>query len=123
MEVFLGDLFERGEFIDARVVHEDVQQTERLLRFLEQAVDVRFLRDIGLNRDGPAALGGDLGDDLVRAGPAGGVIDDDGGSFRGELFGDGGADAFGRAGDDRDFAVQFFGDVVAHMFGLVVGFG
>src|SRR5205809_3919061 len=44
---------------------------------------------------------------FVRVLLAGRVIDDDLRAFLCELFGDCGADAFGRAGDDRDFAVKF----------------
>ena len=62
----------------------------------------------------PPALG-DFGDDFVRGAFAGGVIDDHRRAFGRELFGDGGADAFGGAGDDGDFAGEFF---CAHRFGL-----
>ena len=41
----------------------------------------------------------------VRAGLAGGVVDDDGRAFGGERFGDGGSDALGCAGDDCDFTL------------------
>ena len=61
--------------------------------------------------DGLAAGGGDGGDDGVGAGLAGGVVDDDGGAFGGERLGDGGADAFGGAGDDCDFTCELAHDV------------
>ena len=50
---------------------------------------------------------------LSAPGFAGGVVDDDRRAFGGEVFGNGRADAFGRAGDDGDFAGQFF--VRAHV--------
>ena len=81
---------------------------ERLLGFGEQACDVRFLGDVALHGNGLAARAGDFGDDLVRASFTGSVIDDDRRAFRREMFGDGRADAFGRAGDDRDLACEFF---------------
>ena len=61
-----------------------------------------------MHGDSLAACAGDFGDDLVRARFAGGVVDDDRRAFRREVFGDGRADAFGRAGDDGDFACEFF---------------
>jgi len=69
-------LFERPELIDARVVHENVEASKGLLRLREQAGDVRRPGNVGLNGDSPATGAGDVGDDLVRAGFAGGVIDD-----------------------------------------------
>jgi hypothetical protein len=56
-----------------------------------------------LDRDGPAAGGGDIGDDLIGAGFAGCVVNDDGRAGGGELFGDGGADTFGGTGDEGGF--------------------
>ena len=108
VEMLLGDLFERREFIDARVVHEHVQLAEGFLGFGEQTFDVRLFGDVALHGDRLAARAGDFGDDLVRARFAGSVIDDDRRAFRREMLGDGRADAFGRARDDRDFAREFF---------------
>ena len=56
-------------------------------------------------------------DDFVRARFAGRVVDDDRRAFRRQMLGDGRADAFGRARDDRDLAVEFLG-VIAHMLVL-----
>jgi hypothetical protein len=78
VEMFLGDLFERREFVDARVVHENVNRAERLIGFGEQAGDVRLLGNVRLSGDGLATRAGDFGDDPVRARFAGSVIDDDG---------------------------------------------
>jgi len=52
----------------------------------------------------PAA--GDGGDDSIRTSLAGCVVDDDGGSFSGERFGDGCSYALGCAGDDCNFACE-----------------
>ena len=93
------------ELIDAGVVDEDVEPAEGLFGFGEETVDVGLFGDVALDGDGFAALGGDFGDDFVRAGLAGGVIDDDGGAFGARCFGDGSADAFGGAGDDCDLII------------------
>ena len=108
VEMFVGDVFQRAEFVDARVVHENVELAERLLRFGEQAVNVHLLGNVALHGNGLAARAGDFGDDLVRAGLAGSVIDDDRRAFRREMSGDGSADAFGCARDDGDLACEFF---------------
>ena len=70
-------------------------------------LDFGGLGDVGLHGDGLASGGGDLRDDLVGAGLAGGVVDDDRRAFGGEVLGDGGADAFGGSGDDGDFPCEF----------------
>ena len=49
--------------------------------------------------------------DGIRAGFAGGVVDDDGGAFCGERFCDGGSDALGCAGDNCDFTFE-----LAHIY-------
>ena len=61
-----------------------------------------------MHDNGLAARAGDFGDDLVRARFAGSVIDDNRRAFRRQMVGDGRADAFGRARDDRDFTRVFF---------------
>jgi len=73
---------------------EHVKPAIGFFRLGEQAVDVRLLGNIALHRDGLAAGAGDFGNDLVRPGFAGGIIDDDRGAFRREMFGDGSADPF-----------------------------
>jgi len=42
VEVLVGDALERGELVDAGIVHQDVEPAERLLRLGEQALDVRL---------------------------------------------------------------------------------
>ena len=54
-------------------------------------------------------LPGDLVDDFVCAGLAGGVVDDQGRAFSRKMFGDGGSDSLGGSGDDGDFAGEFLG--------------
>ena len=73
---------------------------------VDDALGFGGLRDVAPNGDGFAAGGGDGGDDGLGAGLAGGVIDDDGCAFGGEGLCDGGADALGGAGDDRDFTCE-----------------
>ena len=85
----------------------------------KRRLDVGLLGDVGLHGDGLAALAGDLGDDAVGPLLAGGVVDDDGGPLGGQVLGDGGADALGRPGDDRDFAREF----LRHGIAPVMAFG
>ena len=104
VEVLGRHLLERGELVDARVVDQDVEPAERLLRLGEQAEDVGGIGHVRLHGDRLAPLGGDLGHDAVRAFLAGGVVDDHGRPRLGQVFRDGGTDALGRAGDDGDLA-------------------
>ena len=67
-----------------------------------------FFGDVRLDCYGFAAAGGNLGDDLFRASLAGGVINDHGGAFRRELFGDGGTDAFGGPVTTATLPASFF---------------
>ena len=97
VEMFLGDLFEREKFINARVVHENVEPAKGFLRLGEQTFNVRFLRNVRLHCDSFSARAGNFTDDLVRSRFAGSVIDDDGCAFGGQMSGDGRADAFGGA--------------------------
>ncbi len=112
--MFLGDFFERRKFVNARVVHENIKPAERVLRFGEQAFNVRLLSHVPLHRDSFAAGLGDFTDNFIRAGFAGSVIDDDRSALRREIFGDGSADALGRPRDDGDLAAQFFCIICAH---------
>jgi hypothetical protein len=54
-------------------------------------------RYVGLHRNGLAAFGRDFGDDSVSARLAGSVVDDHDRAHFGQVLGDSGADAFGRA--------------------------
>ena len=109
-EILFGHLLQSGESEDAGIVDEDVEPAEGVLRRLEQALHVRALRDVGLDRDRLAAVLQDRRDDLVRAALARGVVDDDRGAFRRQLLGDLSADAFGGAGDDGDLSAELFHD-------------
>jgi hypothetical protein len=111
-----GDVFNRKKLIDAGIVHEDIEMPVGFFSFGEEAGNVGFLGDIRLDGDSLAALGGDLVDDLVRAGLAGGVVDDNRSALGRQMFRNGRADAFGCAGDYRDLAREFL-CVIAHMFG------
>lgn len=74
---------------------------------MPEPIDVGFLRDVRLYRDGFATLPGDGRDDSIRSFFARRIIDDDRRARRAEMRGDGGPDPFGRAGDDGDFASEF----------------
>ena len=115
VEMFPGDLFERGKFIEGRIVHKNVNRAEGFLRLSDQFLDVGLTGDIGLQRDGFAAGHLDFIDDVVGAGLAGGIIHDYRGAFRREILCDGRADAFGGAGDDGYLTGEFF-CVGVHIF-------
>src|SRR5439155_15826947 len=104
VELLLGDAFERREFIDARVVDENVEPAKGFLRLGEQPFDVGFPGNISLHRDGLPSGVGDFGHDFIRAGFAGRVIDDHRRAFDSECFRDGRANAFGGTGNHSDFA-------------------
>jgi hypothetical protein len=76
---------------------------------------VRLLRDIGLHRNGLAALAGDLGHHAVGAVLAGGVVDDDRRAFIRQMRGDGGADSLGCAGHDRHLVRELAHVLVPHV--------
>ena len=77
--------------------------SQRLQAMDCEVVDVGFFGEVCVDGGGAAAVGDDFGDDFVGPFLAGGVVDDDRCAGGGEGFGDGGADAFGGARDDRDF--------------------
>src|SRR6476660_1457666 len=57
VELLLGDVFERHEFVNASVVNQNVELTKSLLRCGKKLFDVVLLRDASLNCDCfPAAL-------------------------------------------------------------------
>ena len=105
--VLFSHRFERAEFVDAGVVHEDVDVAVGGFGFGEEAIDVGFLRDVGLHGDGlPAALHDGI-DDAIRAFFARGVVDNDARAGGGEMGGDIRADAFGGSGNNGDFTGEF----------------
>ena len=108
VEMLFGNGFQRREIVNSRIVDQDVEATERLLGFREECLNFRLFRNIGFHRDGLATVLRDLRDDGFRAFLAGRIIDDHRGAFRGEMLGDGGANAFGCSGDDCNFSFDFF---------------
>ena len=107
MEVLGRDLLDRSELVDARVVDQDVEPAERLLRLGEQPPDVGLPGHVRLHGDGLAPLAGDLGDDAVGPLLAGRVVDDDRRPFGRQVLRDRRPDPLGRARDDRDLAREF----------------
>src|SRR4029077_1921058 len=91
-EIFFADIFERLEFIHAGVVDEDIELAVGLLGFGEQPIDVGWLGNVGLHRNGFAARAGYFGYDAISVFLAGGIIDDHRRAFARELLRDGGAD-------------------------------
>lgn len=95
-----------GEPIDARVVHQHIQPTEVVERRLDQRLDLGLLAHIGLHRHRAPTRGLDVGDDLLRAMPVGGVVDDDLRAVGRKPARDARADAFRSARHQGDLAVQ-----------------
>jgi hypothetical protein len=57
VEMFFGNRFERREFVNAGVIDQNIDPTERLLRRRKESCDFRLLRNVGLDGDGsPASL-------------------------------------------------------------------
>jgi hypothetical protein len=75
------NLFNRRELADPGVVYEYIELAEFLLCLVEEAIYISFFGYVSLNCHGFASRAGDLGDDLVRAFLAGGIVDDDGGAL------------------------------------------
>ena len=94
IKMFFVDLLEGTEFIDPRIVNEDIQLAESFLCFVKKAADFRRYGHVGLYGDCFPPSRGDVRDDGIGACFAGCVIDDDGGTLRGKMFCDGSADAF-----------------------------
>jgi len=106
IEVFVkvvgGNALDRGKLVDSGIVDKNIEPAEGFLGFGEEAYDVGFLGNVGLNRDGFAPLLLDFCDDAVGSFLAGRIVHDDGSAFGCKLLGDCGADAFGRAGYHGD---------------------
>src|ERR1043165_1210271 len=117
MEMFLGDLLQRQEFINSCVVDEDVEVSVCLLCLGKQAFNVGFLGHITLHGNCLASLRGNFTHDFVGAGFARRVINDDRCAFRAEMFRNRSADTFGCAGNYCYFSRQFL-SIVAHMNSL-----
>src|SRR5262245_13187416 len=99
-------VFQRREIVNARVVDENIELVECLFRFDKETIDLGRLGEIGLNSDSLAAFAFNLLDDAIGTLLTGGIIDDYGSAFRGQLPGDGRTDAFGSTRNDRHFALQ-----------------
>src|SRR5882724_11144579 len=67
VEMLLCNAFERKEFINAGVIHENVELAKGFPGLDEEAFDVRLLRNVRLNGNRLATLGRDFIDDLLRS--------------------------------------------------------
>ena len=102
-----ADRLQRRKLIDAGIVHEDVELSERLLRLGEEVASVLGLGDVGLHGDGfPTRLPNAL-DDCLCPGLAGGLIDHDGRTGARQVLGNRRTDSFRRARDHSDLPLQF----------------
>ena len=99
---FFGDLGERTQRLNARVVESHIQATVSCHGEIYRGLHLRFLGEIGLEERGGAAAAFDLvGDGLAFLLSASGQ--DDLGPGVGEGDGGGFADARGASGDQDDF--------------------
>jgi len=78
MKMVFGDGFERSEFVNARVVDEDIEASISRDRRIDDALRPGRFGHVARHGNGLAACGDDLGDDGVGAGLARCIIDDDG---------------------------------------------
>src|SRR4029077_19847849 len=76
VKVFFGNVFDRREPVDTRVIDEDIQATELLDRGLDDVLRGPCRGNVAVNCDCLAPGRHDFRDYFVRAGCAGGVIDD-----------------------------------------------
>ena len=107
MEVLGRHVFERGELVDARIIDQDVELTECLLRLGEEPMDVGLVGDVCLHGDRPAALGGDFRDDAVGARLARAVVNDHGRTLSRQVLRDRRTDPLGGPRDDCNFCSKF----------------
>ena len=56
MELILGDVFQREEFVDAGMVHQHVDRAEGFFGFVKQPLHVGGLGDVALDGDGGLLL-------------------------------------------------------------------
>ncbi len=104
VEALLGDVLGLVEGLHPAVRADDVDFPKVRHGGVEEARDFGHFGDVGLDRDGAGAQGGDLVADACRAVEAFDVVDDDGGAAGAEFEGDARADAAGGAGYEGDFA-------------------
>src|SRR5215469_9060255 len=104
----LGYFFEWSKFVNTGVINQDIDFTERFLRFTEEPLDLCLLRDVCLDRDCGSATLCDFVHHTVRILFRRGVIDDYGCAFGREVFGDTGADSFRRTCYYGDFTSKLF---------------
>ena len=99
--LLVGELEERHDRLDARVVDEDVEAAELFPRLVDHRLDVGALRDVAFDGDRLAALGLNPFDDVFGRLRAFDVVHGDVRAFFGEDFGDAAADAAARTSDER----------------------
>ncbi|CAJ2500769.1 Uu.00g036220.m01.CDS01 [Anthostomella pinea] len=87
-----------------RVGHQHVDAPELGHHRVDECLDRRDFRHVGLDGQGP--VGPNLRDDFVGGGAVSAVVDDDAGAGCGDAVGDGAADALGAAGDENDLSLE-----------------
>ncbi|MNT08846.1 hypothetical protein D3C72_1436020 [compost metagenome] len=103
LEQFVAVLRQRQHFEDAGVVHQHIDLAELGFNLVEHPAYVVGVGYIGLDRQGLATGLTQLHHQFRRFGGAAGVVDGNGETFAGQLFGDDRANAAGGAGHDGNF--------------------
>ena len=103
VEGIFGDRFEGREFVDAGIIHQNIEAAVVFDGCGDDALSVGGFGNVTTNRDRLAACCRDGAYNFIRAGFAGSVVYNDCCAFGCERFGDGCADAFGGAGYYCDF--------------------
>jgi hypothetical protein len=102
VELVLGDVRDRREFIDAGIVDQDVEAAVGRDRGVDYALRLGGLRDVAVRGDGLAARLLDDAHDGVGALLARRIVDDDRGAFGRQGLGDRRPDSLRCAGDNGD---------------------
>ncbi|MNL15398.1 hypothetical protein D3C87_1363830 [compost metagenome] len=103
LEQFVAVLRQRQDLEDAGVVHQNIDLAELGFNLVEHPAHVVGIGHIGLDRYGLVTGLTQLHHQSRGFGCAAGVVDGNGETFAGQLFGDDRADAAGGAGHDGDF--------------------
>jgi len=106
MKVFPRKSVQRAHFKrKVRIVYQNIDRAELLLRSSDHFVNLNFLRDIGLKDHAAAAGVLNFVENICGSFFVSVVINDDGGAALGQTDGRRGADAAARAGHENNFTL------------------
>ena len=105
VKLLLGDFFQGYKFVNAGVIDQGVDFAERFLRFSEEPLDFRLLRDVASDRDGFSAPLTNFVHHAIGVLFRRSVVNNNRSAFRRELFRDSGADSFRGTCYHRNFSI------------------